>query len=60
MGKDYFAHGTAVIDDGCEIGAGTRIWHFSHIMSGARIGNNCNLGQNVRVGWVRARNPTQP
>jgi len=47
--KDYFAHETAVIDDGVEIGTGTRIWHFSHIMSGSKIGNNCNLGQNVVV-----------
>ena len=46
---DYFAHETAVIDEGCRIGAGTRIWHFSHVMPGARIGNNCNLGQNVFV-----------
>ncbi len=47
--KDYFAHETAVIDEGCQIGAGTRIWHFSHIMPGAVIGRNCNLGQNVVV-----------
>ncbi len=47
--KDYFAHETAVIDEGCQIGAGTRIWHFSHIMTGAVIGRNCNLGQNVVV-----------
>jgi len=47
--KDFFAHETVVIDDGVEIGTGTRIWHFSHIMSGSRIGNNCNLGQNVVV-----------
>jgi len=45
----YFAHPTAVIDEGCQIGAGTRIWHFSHIMPGCLIGNNCNLGQNVVV-----------
>ena len=45
----YFAHETAVIDDGAVIGDGTRIWHFSHIMPGSRIGNNCNLGQNVVV-----------
>jgi UDP-2-acetamido-3-amino-2,3-dideoxy-glucuronate N-acetyltransferase len=45
----YFAHATAVIDEGCEIGDGTRIWHFSHIMSGSRMGANCNLGQNVVV-----------
>jgi len=45
----YFAHETAVIDDGAVIGDGTRIWHFSHIMPGSRIGNNCNLGQNVVI-----------
>ena len=45
----YFAHPTAVIDDNCTIGEGTKIWHFSHIMPGAVIGNNCNLGQNVVV-----------
>jgi UDP-2-acetamido-3-amino-2,3-dideoxy-glucuronate N-acetyltransferase len=45
----YFAHETAVIDDGCVIGAGTKIWHFSHIMSHCKIGENCNLGQNVVV-----------
>ena len=47
--KDYFAHETAVIDEGVEIGDGTRIWHFSHIMTGCKIGENCNLGQNVVV-----------
>jgi len=47
--KDYFAHETAVIDEGCTIGKGTRIWHFTHIMTGAVIGDNCNLGQNVVV-----------
>jgi UDP-2-acetamido-3-amino-2,3-dideoxy-glucuronate N-acetyltransferase len=47
--KDYFAHETAVIDDGCKIGRGTRIWHFTHIMTGSVIGENCNLGQNVVV-----------
>jgi UDP-2-acetamido-3-amino-2,3-dideoxy-glucuronate N-acetyltransferase len=45
----YFAHESAWIDDGCSIGAGTKIWHFSHIMSGARIGSRCNIGQNVVV-----------
>ncbi len=45
----YFAHPTAVIDPGCEIGPGTKIWHFSHIMSGSKIGSCCNLGQNVVV-----------
>ena len=47
--KNYFAHETAVIDDGCKIGRGTKIWHFTHIMTGAVIGENCNLGQNVVV-----------
>jgi hypothetical protein len=46
---DYFAHETACIDEGAEIGAGTRIWHFTHIMSGARLGRGCNVGQNVFV-----------
>ena len=45
----YTAHPTAVIDDGCEIGEGTKIWHFSHIMANCKIGKNCNLGQNVVV-----------
>ena len=45
----WFAHPTAVIDSPCEIGAGTRIWHFSHVMQGCRIGERCNLGQNVVV-----------
>jgi UDP-2-acetamido-3-amino-2,3-dideoxy-glucuronate N-acetyltransferase len=45
----YTAHPTAVIDEGCEIGEGTKIWHFSHIMSNCKIGKNCNLGQNVVV-----------
>lgn len=46
---DYYAHPTAVIDDGCEIGKGTKIWHFSHIMPNCKIGENCNIGQNVVV-----------
>lgn len=45
----YFAHETAVIDEGCTIGKGTKIWHFSHIMGGCVIGENCNFGQNVVV-----------
>jgi UDP-2-acetamido-3-amino-2,3-dideoxy-glucuronate N-acetyltransferase len=45
----YFAHSSAIIHDSCTIGSGTKIWHFSHIMTGAIIGNNCNLGQNVVV-----------
>jgi UDP-2-acetamido-3-amino-2,3-dideoxy-glucuronate N-acetyltransferase len=47
--KSYFAHPTAVIDDGCEIGEGTKIWHFSHVMPNCKLGKNCNLGQNVVV-----------
>ncbi len=47
--KEYFAHETAVIDEGCEIGAGTKIWHFSHVMSNCKLGKNCNLGQNVVI-----------
>lgn len=46
---DYFAHETAVIDDNCQIGNGTKIWHFSHIMSNCQIGERCNIGQNVVV-----------
>lgn len=46
---DFFAHPTAIIDEGCQIGKGTRVWHFTHIMSGCTIGENCNLGQNVVV-----------
>ena len=49
MTKAYFAHETAVIDEGAEIGKGTKIWHFSHVMSNSVIGENCNLGQNVVV-----------
>ena len=45
----YFSHPTAVIDAGCSIGTGTKIWHFSHVMKDCTIGNNCNLGQNVVV-----------
>jgi UDP-2-acetamido-3-amino-2,3-dideoxy-glucuronate N-acetyltransferase len=49
MNDKYFAHETAVVDQGCEIGDGTKIWHFSHIMTGCKIGTNCNIGQNVVV-----------
>lgn len=48
--QGYFIHPTAIADEPCTIGRGTKIWHFSHIMSGARIGENCVLGQNVFVG----------
>lgn len=47
--RDYYAHPTACIDEPCEIGAGTKIWHFCHIMPRARIGERCILGQNVFV-----------
>lgn len=46
---EYFVHESAYVDDGVTIGAGTKIWHFSHIMAGAKIGENCTLGQNVFV-----------
>ncbi|MGY3794980.1 acyltransferase [uncultured Aquimarina sp.] len=49
MSKNYYANETAVIDNGCIIGNDTKIWHFSHIMSGSIIGNNCNIGQNVVI-----------
>lgn len=48
-GKSFFAHETAVIDEGCSIGDGTKIWHFSHIMPDCTIGERCNIGQNVVV-----------
>ena len=47
--KEFFAHPTAVIDDGCTIGKGTKIWHFSHIMSHCELGENCNIGQNCVI-----------
>ena len=47
--KNYFAHETAVLDEGCRIGDGTRIWHFTHVMAEAFVGKNCVLGQNVMV-----------
>ena len=47
--SDYFVHETSVVDDNVVIGEGTKIWHFSHIQSGAVIGKNCSLGQNVNV-----------
>lgn len=46
---DFFVHSTAVIDEDCEIGSGTKIWHFSHIMTDCRLGQNCNIGQNVVI-----------
>jgi len=50
MQKDYYVHPTSVVDKPVEIGEGTKIWHFSHIMSGAKIGKNCIIGQNVFIG----------
>ncbi|RKE82886.1 acyltransferase [Chryseobacterium sp. AG363] len=47
--SDFFAHETAVIDDGCQIGNGTKIWHFSHLMTGCILGEKCNIGQNVVI-----------
>ncbi len=47
---DFFAHPSAILDEGCHIGGGTKIWHFCHIMSGSSLGAECNLGQNVFVG----------
>jgi UDP-2-acetamido-3-amino-2,3-dideoxy-glucuronate N-acetyltransferase len=54
----YFAHPTAVLDEGCQVGAGTKVWHFSHIMPGAVLGDSCNIGQNVVIspGVVLGRN----
>jgi UDP-2-acetamido-3-amino-2,3-dideoxy-glucuronate N-acetyltransferase len=49
MEKTFYAHETAVIDSGCEIGENTHIWHFSHIMTNCSIGNNCSIGQNVVI-----------
>jgi UDP-2-acetamido-3-amino-2,3-dideoxy-glucuronate N-acetyltransferase len=49
MEQDFFAHDSAVIDEGCQIGKGTKIWHFSHIMSGCVTGESCNIGQNVVI-----------
>lgn len=47
--NNYYAHETAIIDEGCTIGEGTKIWHFSHIMPGCTLGRGCNIGQNVVV-----------
>lgn len=49
MNTEYFAHESAVVDDGCKIGKSTKIWHFSHIMQGSVLGENCNIGQNVVI-----------
>ena len=55
---DYNAHATAIVDDGAQIGAGTRIWHWVHVSAGARIGRECSLGQNVYVGNRVSIGPT--
>lgn len=47
--SDFYAHPTAILDEGCQVGRGSRIWHFSHICAGADLGEDCNLGQNVFV-----------
>lgn len=47
--QDFYFHPTAVIDEGCEIGLGTKIWHFSHLMTGCKLGEKCNIGQNVVI-----------
>lgn len=49
MGKEYFVHESSYVDEGCSIGAGTKVWHFSHIMKDCTIGEKCNLGQNVVI-----------
>ena len=49
MEKEFYAHPSAIIDEGCTIGKGTKIWHFSHIMPNCKLGENCNIGQNVVV-----------
>lgn len=49
MGKKYFVHESSYVDEPCDIGEGTKIWHFSHVMSGSVIGDNCNIGQNVVI-----------
>jgi UDP-2-acetamido-3-amino-2,3-dideoxy-glucuronate N-acetyltransferase len=47
--QDFYFHPTAIIDEGCEIGQGTKIWHFSHIMPNCKLGEKCNIGQNVVI-----------
>ena len=47
--KEYFAHETAVLDEGCQIGKNTKIWHFTHVMPQAVVGENCVIGQNVMI-----------
>ena len=50
MQKDYFVHESSYVDDGAQIGKDTKIWHFCHIMNGAKIGEKCSIGQNVNIG----------
>ncbi|MBR5217618.1 MAG: N-acetyltransferase [Oscillospiraceae bacterium] len=49
MEKKYFVHESSYVDEGCQIGEGTKVWHFSHIMKGCTIGKHCNIGQNVVI-----------
>jgi len=49
MEKHFYAHPSAIIDEGCEIGEGTKIWHFTHVMPNCKLGKKCNLGQNVVI-----------
>jgi UDP-2-acetamido-3-amino-2,3-dideoxy-glucuronate N-acetyltransferase len=49
MDKNYFSHSSSIVDEGCQIGEGTKIWHFSHVMPSCIIGKNCNIGQNVVI-----------
>lgn len=50
VGQNYTVHPTSIVDDGCQIGQGTKIWHFSHVLKGSKVGKNCNIGQNVVIG----------
>ena len=47
--SDYFVHPTAIVDDGADVGEGTRIWHWCHIMKGAKVGKHCNIGENAFI-----------
>ena len=47
---EYYKHETSIIDEGCKIGCGTKIWHFSHVLSGTMIGEKCSFGQNCVIG----------
>ena len=49
MAKNYFVHESSYVDEGAEIGEGTKVWHFTHIMSGAKVGKKCSIGQNVNI-----------